>query len=183
MKFSEWFDNKVVIGRYPLPDEIKKSDYQYIINVSDEYISYCHNAAIESGKKYFWFPLNECGSDMGLNSIYGALQIVPNFIVFYSMKKVYKEKSLMGELLRPVSDRLKRFGILFTYCYLILAISKNFCFPNYRNFINLRSWMDFHHIFRGHCLSVFTRLGFYAESFVSNHISSKNINANIVYIK
>ncbi len=77
MSFTEWFNTKLVIGRFPLPAEINKSNFKYIINVSDEYISYCHDAAITAGIKYFWFPMSECTlPDMGLNSIYGALQIL-----------------------------------------------------------------------------------------------------------
>lgn len=76
MKFNEWFNSKLKVGRFPLPKEITDSKYDYIINVSDEYISYCFEAAMKSDKKYFWFPMNECIGDIGLNSIYGALQIL-----------------------------------------------------------------------------------------------------------
>jgi hypothetical protein len=76
MKFNEWFTRKLTVDRFPLPHEIEKSNYQYIINVSDEYISYCHNAAMSSFRKYFWFPMNECIGDIGLNSLFGALQIL-----------------------------------------------------------------------------------------------------------
>jgi hypothetical protein len=53
MKFNEWFNSKFKVGRFPLPSEITNSKYDYIINVSDEYISYCFDAAMKSGKKYF----------------------------------------------------------------------------------------------------------------------------------
>lgn len=76
MKFKEWFINRLQVGRYPLPGEIIHNKFDYIINVSDEYISYCHNAAIGVGTKYFWFPMNEKIDDMGLNSLYAALQIL-----------------------------------------------------------------------------------------------------------
>lgn len=76
MKFNEWFLSKLIVNRYPLPGEILKGHYKYIINVSDEYISYCYDAAMEMGIKYFWFPMNECTSEIGLNSIYVALQIL-----------------------------------------------------------------------------------------------------------
>ncbi len=32
MKFQEWFDKKLKVTRYPLPDEIKKSGVKYVIN-------------------------------------------------------------------------------------------------------------------------------------------------------
>lgn len=73
-KFNEWFKSKVVVGRYPMPTEIDKFDY--ILNVSDEYISAIQTVAIQKGIKYFWFPMSECNDNMGINSIYGALQIL-----------------------------------------------------------------------------------------------------------
>lgn len=87
MKFKEWFDSKLVVGRYPLPGEITTSDYSWIINVSDEYISYCHEAAVQSNIRYMWFPMSECFGNMGMNSIYGALQIL--FIAEKRNQKVY----------------------------------------------------------------------------------------------
>lgn len=41
--------------------------YDYLINVSDE----MHN--LRGLHRTFWFPLNECTNDIGINSIYGAL--------------------------------------------------------------------------------------------------------------
>lgn len=77
-KFKDWFENNLVVGRYPLPHEIEKSDFDCIVNVSDELIMSCYNSAVKNGKLFFWFPLNECTSDMGINSIYGALQVIRN---------------------------------------------------------------------------------------------------------
>ena len=37
-KFSDWFNKQLITGRYPLPSEIRESDFDVIINVSDEYI-------------------------------------------------------------------------------------------------------------------------------------------------
>ncbi len=71
----EWFKRNLYVGSYPLPMEILNSEFDYIINVSDEYIRYCHDAAMQKGIKYFWFPMNE-HAEIGLNSIYGALQIL-----------------------------------------------------------------------------------------------------------
>lgn len=85
--FLDWFNSRVVIGRYPMPTEIEKFEFDYVINVSDEYIDSCMKAAMKSGKRYFWFPLNECRGDMGLNSIYGALQIL--YIAEQQNAKVY----------------------------------------------------------------------------------------------
>lgn len=72
--FDEWFQQKLTVGRYPIHTELKQ--YDVIINVSDEYIDSLFDTAMEQNIKYYWFPLNECTSDIGLNSIYGALQIL-----------------------------------------------------------------------------------------------------------
>lgn len=76
MKFQEWFDKKLKVTRYPLPDEIKKTQPDYVINVSCEYISSNHKVCMNHGIKYFWFPMDEVSGDIGLNSIFGALQIL-----------------------------------------------------------------------------------------------------------
>ena len=76
MKFQEWFDKKLKVTRYPLPDEIKKSGVKYVINVSCEYISSCQKVCMDNNIKYFWFPMDEVSGDIGLNSIFGALQIL-----------------------------------------------------------------------------------------------------------
>lgn len=79
-KFEDWFKNKLKVRRYPLPAEIynwkKEKNLKYVINVSDEYIATNHKVCIENNIHYFWFPMNECTSDIGLNSIFGALQIL-----------------------------------------------------------------------------------------------------------
>jgi hypothetical protein len=68
MEFKEWFEQNLVVG--PMPDEyFDINQYDYIINVSDEYVPYRPNLV-------FWFPMNECKKDIGLNSIYGALTIL-----------------------------------------------------------------------------------------------------------
>jgi hypothetical protein len=76
MKFQDWFDTKLKVTRYPLPEEIKKSEVKYVINVSCEYISSCQKVCMDNGIKYFWFPMDEISGDIGVNSIFGALQIL-----------------------------------------------------------------------------------------------------------
>lgn len=73
---KKWFTENLRVTRFPTPEEITKSDFDYIINVSDEFKPDCHLAATKCGKKYFWFPMNECTDNIGVNSIYGALQIL-----------------------------------------------------------------------------------------------------------
>jgi len=75
-KFNDWFEQNLKVGRFPVPTEIERGNFKYIINVSDEYIPDCYTAAMNTGKKYFWFPINEMSSEIGLNSIYAALQII-----------------------------------------------------------------------------------------------------------
>lgn len=77
-KFKDWFENNLKVDRYPTPQECRDMDYDIIINVSDEYIDACMVKALEVGKMYHWFPMSECTSNMGLNSIYGVLQILSN---------------------------------------------------------------------------------------------------------
>jgi len=76
MKFKEWFVNKLKVTKYPLPTELKETKARYVINVSDEYIPINHKVCNERGIKYFWFPMDEVSSDIGINSIFGALQIL-----------------------------------------------------------------------------------------------------------
>lgn len=76
MKFKEWFDKKLKVTRYPLPNEIKKSGAKYVINVSCEYIAACQKVCMDNNIRYFWFPMDEVSGDIGLNSIFGALQIL-----------------------------------------------------------------------------------------------------------
>ena len=46
MKFKEWFETKLVIGGYPMPIDVEESDYNYIINVSDEHHDIISDKAI-----------------------------------------------------------------------------------------------------------------------------------------
>ncbi len=76
MPFNLWFDNLLSVERFPVPSEITDGKFDYVINVSDEYIESCHIVTSNVNGKFFWFPMNEKFGDIGLNSIYGALQIL-----------------------------------------------------------------------------------------------------------
>ncbi len=78
MKFKEWFSKKITVGSFPLTQNNKfdPAKYQYVINVSDEFYSTINNRLIKEGCKTFWFPMNECKKDIGLNSIYGAMNVL-----------------------------------------------------------------------------------------------------------
>jgi hypothetical protein len=66
IKFSEWFLNKLVIGKFP----DYQVDYNTVINVSDEF------NPIRSSNEVHWFPMNEAIKDCGLNSIYASMLIL-----------------------------------------------------------------------------------------------------------
>ncbi|WP_375435075.1 dual specificity protein phosphatase family protein [uncultured Hymenobacter sp.] len=79
MKFEDWFRTRLHVQRYPMPTEISKATGAlHVVNVSDMYIHSCAQAArdSESAVFYHWFPMNECTGHIGLNSLYGALQIL-----------------------------------------------------------------------------------------------------------
>lgn len=70
MNFTEWFNKKLVVQKFPDADVCQKFDV--IINVSDE-----HSRMNQSvSKEYYWFPMNEVFAGMGINSIYGALCVL-----------------------------------------------------------------------------------------------------------
>lgn len=78
MPFKNWFENKLTVGAFPLfkNEGFDPKEYDYCINVSDEYYSEIDFEISIVGCKTFWFPMNECKKDNGLNSIYGAMVIL-----------------------------------------------------------------------------------------------------------
>jgi hypothetical protein len=80
MNFNEWFENKLIVGAYPFMNNqwFKPGDYDICINVSDEFYFVYDKQIKDAGCNTFWFPLNECKKDNGLNSIYGAMVILFN---------------------------------------------------------------------------------------------------------
>ena len=77
-KFKDWFQAKLTVGAFPFTNNQKfePSEYDYVINVSDEYYPAHHLPLIANNIKSFWFPMNECKRDIGINSIYGAMVIL-----------------------------------------------------------------------------------------------------------
>ena len=80
MKFKEWFENKLTVGAYPYMNNqwFKASDYDFCINVSDEFYFNYDKQIRDARCNTFWFPMNECRKDNGLNCIYGAMVILFN---------------------------------------------------------------------------------------------------------
>lgn len=78
--FKKWYNSKLTVGPYPKLKDVQNgnySKYRVIINVCD--FSNLEPAQVYSERRqlYFWFPMNELfSSDMGINSIYGALQVL-----------------------------------------------------------------------------------------------------------
>jgi hypothetical protein len=90
MEFNKvWFENKVKVGAYPVFNNelFNASEWDYVINVSDEYYPDIALEIQNMGCKYFWFPMNECKADIGVNSIYGACTIL--FLAEQKNKSVY----------------------------------------------------------------------------------------------
>jgi len=78
-----WLAEKLKVTRYPVLTEItapegKWKDYVVFLNVSDEfYMDYVLELS-KTGRQHFWFPMGECETDMGLSSLFGALQVLYN---------------------------------------------------------------------------------------------------------
>ena len=78
-KIKDFIENNIRVTRFPKTSEIQSGafdEYNVFINVSDEhYLG--HTEAIANKKKLsYWFPMGESTSDMGLKSMYGALNVL-----------------------------------------------------------------------------------------------------------
>ena len=71
MKLKDWLNIRVQIS--PFPNKEIFNEFDIIINVSDEFNHSHLIEAMKLQKEYYWFPMNEFGNDMGLNSIYASL--------------------------------------------------------------------------------------------------------------
>ena len=78
MKFKQWFAEKVHVGQFPIKqnEHFDATKYDIIINVSDEFYLDVEQHLKDKGCRTYWFPMNECKKDIGLNSIYGAMVIL-----------------------------------------------------------------------------------------------------------
>jgi len=75
--FSEWFENKLIVGGFPykVDENFRRNGYDIIVNVSDEFY-FDIDKKLREKCVTFWFPMNECKRDIGLNSIYGAMVVL-----------------------------------------------------------------------------------------------------------
>ena len=86
-KFEDWFTENINIGKYPylVNTDFKANEYDCIINVSDEFYPNLHEFQNVVCSNVFWFPMNERKRDIGLNSIYGALNVL-----YYAEQKNFR---------------------------------------------------------------------------------------------
>jgi hypothetical protein len=79
-KLKKWFDEKLKVVGYPVLVELqpsgKYSNYDVIINVSDEFWFEYSSEIRQLGKDYYWFPMGETERDMGIPSMFGALWVM-----------------------------------------------------------------------------------------------------------
>lgn len=78
--FNKWFAEKLIVARYPVLQEIMLggiyAGIDLFINVSDQYyLPFVMKLAL-MGKATNYFPMGERSSDIGLSSLYGALQVL-----------------------------------------------------------------------------------------------------------
>jgi protein tyrosine phosphatase (PTP) superfamily phosphohydrolase (DUF442 family) len=77
--FKIWFENKLSISGYPNVTRlanVQPKPFDVMINVSDEFYFKHSEALSEKGFIWYWFPLAQKSKDMGMISIFGALQVL-----------------------------------------------------------------------------------------------------------
>lgn len=77
-EFYNWFNQNLTVGQFPytVNKSFNATNYDIVINVSDEYYPEIEERINRFGCKQYWFPMNECTHNIGLNSIYGAMVIL-----------------------------------------------------------------------------------------------------------
>ncbi len=79
-EIKNWIANNLIIGAFPKSKQIitggEYSNCQVIINVSDEFYLGNSETMLQEGKLNYYFPMGEECDLMGLNSIYGAMQVL-----------------------------------------------------------------------------------------------------------
>ncbi len=73
-----FIENNLIIGRFPSEKDIndKYKDINVIINVSDEFYLGNSEYIIKKGVLNYYFPLGETSKNIGISSIYGAMQVL-----------------------------------------------------------------------------------------------------------
>jgi hypothetical protein len=79
-KIKNFIENNLIVDRFPVLNEVrqggKHKNCKVVINVSDEFYLGHSEQIMEMGKLNYYFPMGEAGELMGLNSIYGAMQVL-----------------------------------------------------------------------------------------------------------
>ena len=92
IKIKEFIDKNIVVDRFPdmyeTEDSGKHADCKVIINVSDEFYLGNFEAINRQGKANFYFPMRELSADMGINSMFGALNLLHSIYTWQPEWKV-----------------------------------------------------------------------------------------------
>lgn len=77
-KFENWFAENLTIGGFPISvnNNYDFSEYEACVNVSDEWYNDIEMELQLYNIRTYWFPMNECKRDIGLNSIFGAMCVL-----------------------------------------------------------------------------------------------------------
>lgn len=77
---TRFIDENIIVDRFPVSKEIKPngkhSGCKVIINISDEFYLGNSEEIMKEGILNYYFPMGESGDNMGMNSIFGALQVL-----------------------------------------------------------------------------------------------------------
>lgn len=77
---TKFISENIIIDRFPVSSELqeggKHGNCQVVINVSDEFYLGNSEQVMKAGKLNYYFPMGEDCENMGLHSIYGALQVL-----------------------------------------------------------------------------------------------------------
>jgi len=88
----DFIQQNIIVDRFPVSKELKPdgkhSDCNVIINVSDEFYLGNSEEIMKQGKLNYYFPMGESGDSMGLNSMFGALQVLYNIYAWNPEWKV-----------------------------------------------------------------------------------------------
>lgn len=76
--FHEYFESHIKVSRFPMIREFSTlyKGIEVVVNVSDEYYAPYGSAVMGMGVEYHWLPMGETGKDMGMNSIFAALNVM-----------------------------------------------------------------------------------------------------------
>lgn len=89
---KKFITENIIVDRFPIAKEVqyggKYTGIQVIINVSDEFYLGNDELIIKNGKLVYYFPMGEILPDMGVNSLYGAMQVLYHIYLWHPEWKV-----------------------------------------------------------------------------------------------